>query len=162
MASKLVLIFSSLLVVLIPSSSLRPDPNPFPESDSVKAPSPAHAKLMSYGFPIGLLPAAVVSNYTVDHNSGGFSLDLEGACKITLPPDNYLAMYSKKITGKIVEGKIAELDGITVRAFFRWWAITGIRADGDNLVFEVGMVTAKYPIKNFDQSPACEGQHSSS
>uniref|UniRef100_A0A3Q7J338 Uncharacterized protein n=1 Tax=Solanum lycopersicum TaxID=4081 RepID=A0A3Q7J338_SOLLC len=60
-------------------------------------------------------------------------------CKITLPPDNYLATYSKKIRGKIVENRIAELDGISVRAFFKWWGITGIRSSGENLVFEVGM-----------------------
>nr|GLL22748.1 uncharacterized protein LOC109186882 [Ipomoea trifida] len=32
----------------------------------------------------------------------------------------------------------------------------GIRSSGDNLVFKVGMVTAKYPSKNFDESPECE------
>ncbi|KAJ6741856.1 T31J12.3 PROTEIN-RELATED [Salix viminalis] len=68
----------------------------------------------------------------------------------------------KGLGGKIVEGRIAELDGIRVRALFQWWSITGIRSSGDNLVFEVGMVTAKYPSKNFDESPKCEGRHSSS
>nr|GME17796.1 uncharacterized protein LOC109186882 [Ipomoea batatas] len=60
------------------------------------------------------------------------------------------------------ENRIAELDGISVKAFFKWWGITGIRSSGDNLVFEVGMVTAKYPSKNFDESPECEGKRSSS
>nr|GLL20363.1 uncharacterized protein LOC109186882 [Ipomoea trifida] len=54
------------------------------------------------------------------------------------------------------------VDGISVKAFFKWWGITGIRSSGDNLVFEVGMVTAKYPSKNFDESPECEGKRSSS
>lgn len=81
---------------------------------------------------------------------------------MTLPPDNYLATYSKVITGKIVENRIAELDGISVRAFFKWWGITGIRSNGQDLTFEVGMVTAKYPSKNFDESPECEGKRSSS
>ncbi|KAK8477976.1 hypothetical protein V6N13_002551 [Hibiscus sabdariffa] len=33
-----------------------------------------------------------------------------------------LATYSK-----IENGKIAELDGVRVRALFKWWSITGIR-----------------------------------
>lgn len=81
---------------------------------------------------------------------------------MTLPPDNYLATYSKTITGKIVNNRIADLNGISVRAFFRWWGITGIRSNGEDLTFEVGMVSAKYPSKNFHESPECEGKRSSS
>ncbi|CAF1777777.1 hypothetical protein HID58_088673 [Brassica napus] len=82
--------------------------------------------------------------------------------KSRLPPDNYLATYSNKVTGRITHGQIAELRGIRVRAFYQWWSITGIRSSGDNLVFEVGVVTAKYPSKNFDESLDCEGQRASS
>ncbi|KAL6550148.1 hypothetical protein OROMI_020636 [Orobanche minor] len=121
----------------------------------------AHHELMKYGFPIGLLPDNVES-YTLNHTSGLFSVKLEESCRVTLPPDNYLASYSHKITGKIVENRIAELDGISIRAFFKWWGITGIRSNGQNLVFEVGVVTAKYPSNNFDKSPLCEGTRSSS
>ncbi|KAL9399452.1 hypothetical protein Peur_008413 [Populus x canadensis] len=131
------------------------------QSEKQKPPTAAHTELTNYGFPIGLLPSSV-KNYTFNQTSGKFSVDLGGACKITLPPDNYLATYSKRVSGKIVEGRIAELDGIRVRAFFKWWSITGISSSGDNLVFEVGMITAKYPSKNFDESPQCEGKHSSS
>ncbi|PON44334.1 hypothetical protein TorRG33x02_330990 [Trema orientale] len=38
----------------------------------------------------------------------------------------------------------------------------GIQSTGDNLIFEVGGITAKYPSKNFDQSLDCEGKHSTS
>ncbi|KAK4757018.1 hypothetical protein SAY87_007145 [Trapa incisa] len=123
--------------------------------------SAAHAELTDYGFPVGLLPIEVTA-YAINATSGDFYVDLSGSCRITLPPDNYLAAYSKRIKGRIVHGRIAELDGIRVRAFFRWWSLTGIRASGENLVFEVGSVTAKYPSKNFDESPACGGLHSSS
>ncbi|KAH6761100.1 DUF538 family protein of unknown function [Perilla frutescens var. frutescens] len=122
--------------------------------------STAHDELVKYGFPVGLIPADIES-YTLNRTSGAFSLGLGGNCRVTLPPDNYLAAYSPRITGKIVENRIAELDGISVRAFFKWWGITGIRSSGQDLVFEVGMVTAKYPSKNFDMSPQCEGRHSS-
>jgi hypothetical protein len=144
-----------LLLNLISISIQNPNPKPkIPKS----IPSPAHVELASYGFPVGLLPATTVLSHNINHTSGDFSVKLGGACKITLPPDNYVATYSDTITGKIVKGKIAELNGIRVRAFFQWWSITGIRSSGDNVVFEVGMVTAKYPSKNFDDSPVCEGQ----
>ncbi|XP_028800126.1 uncharacterized protein LOC114755414 [Neltuma alba] len=150
----------SFFLLLLISSSLQ---NPNPETSiSSLSPSPAHTELASYGFPVGLLPATTVLRYSVDQTSGEFSVELGDMCKITLPPDNYVATYSKRITGKIVKGKIAQLDGIRVRALFKWWSITGIRSTGDDIVFEVGMVTAKYPTKNFDESPACEGQRSSS
>ncbi|KAF3441940.1 hypothetical protein FNV43_RR15856 [Rhamnella rubrinervis] len=150
---KTLFFFSSLLLLLVSHSSQEPEPEQFP--------SQAHAELIHHGFPIGLLPSSVL-NYTLNHTSGDFIIDLGDACKITLPPDNYLATYSKKVTGKIVKGRIAEIDGIRVRAFFKWWSITGIHSSGENLIFEVGMVTTKYPSKNFDESPACEGRHSSS
>ncbi|KAE8675909.1 Fibronectin type III domain-containing protein isoform 1 [Hibiscus syriacus] len=146
----------SLLLLILPSSySQTPNPNTKPPLHQ------AHTELINFGFPIGLLPASV-KKYTLNQTSGDFAVDLGGTCKITLPPDNYLATYSKRITGKIENGKMAELDGIRVRALFKWWSITGIRSSGDNLVFEVGMVTAKYPAKNFGESPFCEGRHSSS
>nr|ABR17598.1 unknown [Picea sitchensis] len=49
--------------------------------------------------------------------------------------------------------------GIRVRVFFQWWSITGIRSSGKDLVFEVGVVSAKYPSSNFDESPDCEGSN---
>ncbi|KAL5729355.1 hypothetical protein ACHQM5_002324 [Ranunculus cassubicifolius] len=120
----------------------------------------AHDELKSNGFPIGLLPTNI-QTYSLNHSSGDFSVNLGDTCKLLLPPDNYLATYSKKITGKLVENRIAELKGIRVKAFYQWWSITGIRSSGENLVFEVGMVTAKYPSKNFDESPPCQGQRAS-
>ena len=147
----------ALLILLIPIAAQISDPNPKP-TQSLSA---AHTELTNYGFPVGLLPTSV-HGYSINKTSGDFSVELGGDCKITLPPDNYLATYSRTVRGKIVSGKIAELDGIRVRALFSWWSITGIRSTGEDLVFEVGMVSAKYPSKNFDESPDCEGKHSSS
>ncbi|KAI9190974.1 hypothetical protein LWI28_001610 [Acer negundo] len=78
------------------------DPNP---------PSVAHAQLTNYGFPIGLLPSSVQA-YNLNQTSGHFSVHLGDSCKLTLPPDNYVATYSRKITGKIDQGRIADLQGI--------------------------------------------------
>ncbi|KAD6795105.1 hypothetical protein E3N88_06001 [Mikania micrantha] len=151
------------LTLFISVSSSNPNPTKLSSSLSSSTPlTTAHSVLTHHGFPVGLLPTDVLS-YELNHTSGEFSVDLGRPCRLILPPDNYLATYAKKVTGKIVENRIAELNGIKVRAFFQWWGITGIKINGDDLVFEVGMVSAKYPSKNFDVSPQCEGKkHSSS
>uniref|UniRef100_A0A5B7BG19 DUF538 family protein n=1 Tax=Davidia involucrata TaxID=16924 RepID=A0A5B7BG19_DAVIN len=158
--AKPLFVVSFSLLLLLPLSFSKSNGNPNSNASS-SSPSTAHTELSKYGFPIGLLPTDVLT-YTINQTSGEFSVHLGDTCKVTLPPDNYLATYSKKITGKIVDGRIAELDGIRVRALFRWWTITGIKSSGENLVFEVGMVNAKYPSKNFDESPPCEGKRSAS
>nr|POE81249.1 hypothetical protein CFP56_47472 [Quercus suber] len=104
----------ALLILLIPISAQISDPNPKPTQSL----SVAHTELTNYGFPVGLLPSSV-HGYSINKTSGDFSVELGGDCKITLPPDNYLATYSRTVRGKIVSGKIAELDGIRVRALFR-------------------------------------------
>ncbi|KAI3923677.1 hypothetical protein MKW98_011307 [Papaver atlanticum] len=86
------------LILFIDHSSERSIQNP------VFIPSSAHKELQTNGFPIGLLPKNVL-NYALNKTSGDFSVNLGYTCKLTLPPDNYEATYSKKITGKLVEGK---------------------------------------------------------
>ncbi|KAI3783258.1 hypothetical protein L1987_42334 [Smallanthus sonchifolius] len=54
-----------------------------------------HSVLTQHGFPIGLLPT------DLNRTSGEFSVDLGRPCRLILPPENYLATYSKKVTGKI-------------------------------------------------------------
>lgn len=120
--------------------------------------STAYDELHRKGFPSGLLPNSV-ANYSMDTSSGEFSVQLQRRCDITLPPDNYPASFSEKITGRLTEGYIQDLTGISVRVFFKWWSITGIRSSGKDLVFEVGVASAKYPALNFDESPDCEGSN---
>ncbi|KAJ0815779.1 hypothetical protein HanPI659440_Chr00c33g0738401 [Helianthus annuus] len=161
MAKTTFFFFTFLTLLISITSSSNPNPNPT-KSPSLTTTTTAHSVLTHHGFPIGLLPSGIFT-YNLNTTTGEFSVDLGTPCRLILPPDNYLATYSKKVTGKIVENRIAELKGIRVRAFFQWWGITGIKINGDDLVFEVGMVTAKYPVKNFDESPQCEGKkHSSS
>ncbi|CAN6442168.1 unnamed protein product [Victoria cruziana] len=121
----------------------------------------AYKELKSWGFPIGLLPANV-KDYTLNRTTGDFSVSLGDQCQITLPPDNYVATYKRTLTGRLTEGKIGQLEGIQVWAIFKWWSITAIKTSGENLVFEVGMVSAKFPSKSFDESPLCEGTASAS
>ncbi|GJW66585.1 hypothetical protein Tco_0056140 [Tanacetum coccineum] len=117
----------------------------------------AHTVLTEHGFPVGLLPSSVHS-HTLNLTSGEFSVDLGSPCKLILPPDNYLATYSNRVSGKIVGSSIVGLKGIKVKALFQWWGITGIKVSGENLVFEVGSLSAKYPSKNFDEVPVCVGR----
>jgi len=87
-------------------------------------------------------------------------VQLQERCDITLPPDNYPASFSKKIVGRLTDGYIQDLTGIRVRVFFfKWWSITGIRSNGNDLVFAVGVASAKYPSLNFDESPDFEGSN---
>eukprot|EP00252_Welwitschia_mirabilis_P010791 TRINITY_DN2429_c0_g1_i1.p1 TRINITY_DN2429_c0_g1~~TRINITY_DN2429_c0_g1_i1.p1 ORF type:complete len:175 (-),score=9.71 TRINITY_DN2429_c0_g1_i1:108-632(-) len=124
--------------------------------------SAAHGELAAKGFPPGLLPNSV-ANYTYNASSGDFKVRLKGRCDIILPPDNYPASFKSIIRGRLSKGRIQGLDGVSVRAFFKWWTITGIKSVGDHLVFEVGITSVKYPSANFGESPDCGGgKHSSS
>uniref|UniRef100_A0A0E0C3T7 DUF642 domain-containing protein n=1 Tax=Oryza meridionalis TaxID=40149 RepID=A0A0E0C3T7_9ORYZ len=114
----------------------------------------AYDELRHRGFPRGLLPANV-RGYTLDAGSGDFAVDLASSCRIVLPAGSYLASFSDRLTGRLDDRRISGLSGIRVRAFFRWWSITGIRADGDELVFEVGSVSAKFPARHFNASLEC-------
>ncbi|KAG6533367.1 hypothetical protein ZIOFF_007234 [Zingiber officinale] len=143
-----VLAFAAFLILAFPALSENLNPNP----------STAYDELQGSGLPVGLLPAGVVA-YSLNRTSGDFAVDFGEACRVTLPPDNYLASYSNRVTGNLVAGRITGLQGIRVRAFFRWWSITGIRSSGKDIVFEVGPTSAKYPSRNFDQSLDCEGRN---
>ncbi|GJN18523.1 hypothetical protein PR202_gb05693 [Eleusine coracana subsp. coracana] len=133
---------------------------PLARPDLSASPATAYDELRVRGFPRGLLPANV-RGYTLDAGSGDFAVDLDSSCRIVLPAGNYLASFNNRLTGRLDEGRISGLSGISVRAFFRWWSITGIRADGDQLVFEVGSVSAKFPARDFNASLECPGKASS-
>lgn len=141
------LLFLSFLSLALRATSSNPNPS-----------LTAYDELNRTGFPIGLLPSGVLS-YSLNLTTGDFAVDLADHCRVTLPPDNYLAVYSKRITGQLVDRKISGLDGIRVRAFFRWWSITTIRSTGDDLVFDVGVASAKYPAKNFYETLDCQGSN---
>ncbi|KAL5227735.1 hypothetical protein ABZP36_016000 [Zizania latifolia] len=120
----------------------------------------AYDELRLRGFPRGLLPANV-RGYTLDAGSGDFAVDLVASCRIVLPAGSYLASFSDRLTGRLDDRRISGLSGIRVRAFFRWWSITGIHADGDDLVFEVGSVSAKFPARHFNASLECPAKAAS-
>lgn len=143
-----------LLAALLAASLLLPLARPDSTSTLPATTTTAYDELRLRGFPRGLLPANV-QGYTLDAGSGDFAVDLLSSCRIVLPAGSYLASFNNRLTGRLGDGRISGLDGIRVRAFFRWWSITGIRADGDQLVFEVGSVSAKFPARDFNASLEC-------
>ncbi|XP_024521746.1 uncharacterized protein LOC112343083 [Selaginella moellendorffii] len=116
-------------------------------------PPTAYEELESFGFPPGLLPHTVV-NYTLNSN-GRFSLALNRTCSAMLQ-GTYLVTYNSQISGTVSPRYIKSLRGVSVRAFFIDWSISGIRVNHQDLVFEVGFASAKFPISNFDEAPECE------
>ncbi|KAL6882025.1 hypothetical protein ACP4OV_011497 [Aristida adscensionis] len=140
-----------LLASLLAAALLLPLARPDADTSSS---STAYDELRLRGFPRGLLPANV-RGYTLDAGSGDFAVDLESSCRIVLPAGSYLAAFDHRLTGRLDHRRISGLSGISVKAFFRWWSITGIRADGDQLVFEVGSVSAKFPARHFNASLEC-------
>nr|GMD90263.1 uncharacterized protein LOC109186882 [Ipomoea batatas] len=58
--------------------------------------------------PIGLHPTNV-KGYSLNQTTGSFVLFLDDKCRITLPPDNYLATYSKKIVSPSSTGSASGL-----------------------------------------------------
>ncbi|KAJ7548033.1 hypothetical protein O6H91_08G114600 [Diphasiastrum complanatum] len=114
-------------------------------------------ELVAYGFPAGLLPETVV-DYDLQTN-GNFNVYLQEVCAATLRK-TYHVTYGSTISGHLEYGAISGLSGISVKAFFFNLAITGIYVSGNDLLFEVGFVSAKFPVTNFDESPICQSDFS--
>lgn len=120
--------------------------------------SDVYERLETYGFPEGLLPHTVTS-YTLESN-GKFTLHLESKCPV-LVQDKFPLIYEKEITGTLSYGRLQHLKGISVKAFYYWFSITGIVAKDDrSLYFEIGVLSTSFPFSNFDDPPVCEA-HSS-
>lgn len=113
----------------------------------------AYQQLINYGFPIGLLPH-IVTGYDLAEN-GKFAVYLDSKCEIDIP-SAFPVVYSKKISGKLAYGSLKDLSGIQVKIYYFWLTINAITVQGDNLKFEVGLISASYPIHpNFDENPDC-------
>ncbi|KAG0554012.1 hypothetical protein M758_12G058800 [Ceratodon purpureus] len=120
--------------------------------------SDVYERLETFGFPEGLLPH-IVTGYTFEP-SGRFTLYLASKCQVLIQ-DKYPLIYEKKITGMLSYGRLQGLKGITVKALYVWWGITGIAlGDDHSLYFEIGILSTSFPYSNFDDPPVCEG-HSS-
>ncbi|CAM6044486.1 unnamed protein product [Sphagnum compactum] len=123
-------------------------------SSSALTTTDAYEKIESYGFPQGILPHTIKS-YILEP-SGRFTLYLEGECKVLIQ-SKYPLEYDKTITGFLSYGQLQQLQGIRVKAFYVWWSITTISRSSDHdLLFSFGILSAKFPLDNFDDPPICE------
>lgn len=115
--------------------------------------SDVYERLEDYGFPVGLLPH-IVTGYDLEPD-GRFTLYLESKCQV-LVERKYPLIYNKVITGMLSYGKLQGLKGINVKAFYIWWNISGIAlGDDENLFFDIGILSTKFPCNNFDDPPIC-------
>ncbi|KAI3864591.1 hypothetical protein MKX03_017048 [Papaver bracteatum] len=96
--------------VIIPSTAVNLE-------DDIK--QSAYEVIQGYGFPVGLLPVGVKA-YVLDKNSGKFVVRLgEGAC--SFPIFGYEIKYEPTFTGIISNGKLTNLNGISVKVLSFYW-----------------------------------------
>ncbi|KAG9142817.1 hypothetical protein Leryth_005559, partial [Lithospermum erythrorhizon] len=108
--------------------------------------------LLSYDFPIGLLPEGV-QRYELDPTTGSFAVYLENDCSYTI--EGYQLKFKSKITGTISKDELKNLNGIQVKILFFWLSIVEVAKNGDELELSVGIASANFPIDNFYVCPQC-------
>lgn len=109
--------------------------------------------LRSYNFPPGLLPKGA-TDYTLDPTTGDFTVSFDGTCSFTLP-SSYSLRYKSQISGRISEGRLRDLKGISVKVLFIWINIVEVQRRGDELEFSVGIASTDFPVVNFEEIPQC-------
>ena len=109
--------------------------------------------LKDFNFPIGILPKGVL-DYDLDSSSGKFSAFLNGSCSFSLE-GSYQLKYKNTIKGYLSKGKLASLEGVSVKLLFMWVNIVEVSRRGDDLEFSVGIAGAGFPIDNFEECPQC-------
>ncbi|OMP03269.1 hypothetical protein COLO4_10538 [Corchorus olitorius] len=113
----------------------------------------AYEVLQDFNFPIGILPKGVLG-YELDSSTGKFSAFFNGSCSFSLE-GSYQLKYKNTIQGFISNGKLARLEGVSVKLWFMWVDIVEVSRRGDDLEFSVGIAGADFPIDNFEECPQC-------
>ncbi|KAJ8552947.1 hypothetical protein K7X08_020340 [Anisodus acutangulus] len=52
--------------------------------------------------------------------------------------------------------RLRKLSGVSVKVVLLWLNIVEVRRRGDNLQFSVGITSANFPIRSFEECPRCE------
>ncbi|KAL9274421.1 hypothetical protein AKJ16_DCAP06988 [Drosera capensis] len=108
-----------------------------------------YEELKSYGLPMGLLPKGV-TNYTLDDESGMFEVYLDQPCNVKFESELH---YETNVTGRLSDGQIGNLTGISAQDLFLWFLVKGIRVDmpSSGLVhFDVGVVDKQFSLSWFE------------
>ncbi|KAJ0981275.1 hypothetical protein J5N97_009530 [Dioscorea zingiberensis] len=113
----------------------------------------AYEVLESYGLPIGLLPRGALG-YELDPASGAFKAYLNGSCAFSIR-GSYELRYQSTIAGRISQGKLRSLKGVSVKFLLFWIGIVEVDRRGDQLEFSVGIASANFGVDNFEECPQC-------
>ncbi|KAE8732672.1 Nodulin MtN3 family protein [Hibiscus syriacus] len=103
----------------------------------------AYEILRDFNFPTGLLPAGVTA-YDFDPLSGKFSAYLNGTCTFTLQ-GAYKLRYKNTINGYISKGRLARLEGVSVKFIFFWVNVVEVLRKGDELEILNGGCCCRFP-----------------
>ncbi|GFQ04122.1 uncharacterized protein at5g01610 [Phtheirospermum japonicum] len=109
--------------------------------------------LQQYNFPVGLLPKGA-TGYSLNPATGEFSAHLNGSCSFALE-NSYQLKYKPVIKGVISQGRLQKLSGVSVKVLVMWLNIVEIKRDDENLEFSVGITSADFPVRNFEECPQC-------
>ncbi|KAA8543083.1 hypothetical protein F0562_021422 [Nyssa sinensis] len=113
----------------------------------------AYEVLQQYDFPIGILPKGV-TGYELNAATGEFSAYLNGSCSFSLE-NSYQLKYKSTIKGVISKDRLKKLKGVSVKVLFFWLDIVEVKRNRDDLEFSVGLISASFPLYNFEECPQC-------
>jgi hypothetical protein len=119
----------------------------------------AYEALGGFDFPPGILPKGAVA-YTLDNSTGAFTATLDSSpsggpvCEFSIQ-GSYSLRYQTKISGKISPGRIADLQGVSVKVLFFWFNIIEVARSGDKMGFSIGVASADFGIDDFFECPTC-------
>ncbi|KAG0479269.1 hypothetical protein HPP92_010127 [Vanilla planifolia] len=129
-------------------ADVTPSPSYLPTNEST-----VYDFLREFGLPAGLLPNTATSFFY--YKNASFEVNLAGKCYVNF---EYLVYYEPKITGLICYGVIAGLKGIQVRNYLLWFNVDAVKIDlqpSDYIFFDVGLVTKKLKVEQFETVHSC-------
>ncbi|XP_059625171.1 uncharacterized protein At5g01610-like [Cornus florida] len=113
----------------------------------------AYQVLEQYDFPVGLLPKGA-TGYDLNSETGEFTAYLNGTCSFKLE-NSYELEYKSTIKGVISKDRLKKLKGVRVKVVLLWLDIGEVKRNGAEIEFSVGIVSASFPVSNFDECPQC-------
>ncbi|RZS29315.1 hypothetical protein BHM03_00063032 [Ensete ventricosum] len=151
MSSSSLLLLLSFVLLYLPSIVVADVESPASPSNGTTI----YDLLPQYGLPPGIFPDTAKS-FSVASN-GRFVVDLYRPCYVDF---EYLVYYASRVSGVLRYGAIDNLEGVQVRRFLVWFDVGGIMADlpsSDFLYFQVGWITRKLHIDQFQTVHSCRG-----
>ncbi|KAK1429077.1 hypothetical protein QVD17_11277 [Tagetes erecta] len=109
-----------------------------------------------FGFPPGVLPDSVTT-YSTSESDGftNFAIYLSKPCYVKY---EYLVYFDQEITGKATYGQISDVKGLKVQALGIWFTVNEIKVDGNSLQFNIGFMTVKADIAQYQSIPSCKDE----